>query len=119
MTKVYWTVAVVTTILSSIGAMNAMWLYLDFDLVFKKFQIWRLLTNFIFFGNFSMPFIFQVVLLSVENTQNCRTDGGSMGFASAACCCSLRWFEFCCLLLLLCSSACVTSACLRRSSVVT
>jgi len=62
-TKVYWTVAVVTTILSSIGAMNAMWLYLDFDLVFKKFQIWRLLTNFIFFGNFSMPFIFQVVLL--------------------------------------------------------
>jgi len=62
-TKVYWTAAVLTTVLSSLGALSAMYLYLDFDLVVGKFQIWRLLTNFIFFGNFSMPFIFQVVLL--------------------------------------------------------
>jgi Derlin-2/3 len=62
-TKVYWTTAVAFTILSTIGALNASYIFLDFDLVYHKFNIWRLFTNFFFFGNFGMGFIFQVVLL--------------------------------------------------------
>lgn len=118
LTKIYWSAAVLTTILTSIGVINPMQLYLDMDMVFGKFnvcgehtqarrweanragrsdqirtlrkrmmrssefepdltrlppcsvsvrvQIWRLLTNFLFFGKFGMSFIFQVVLLSVR-----------------------------------------------------
>ena len=38
-TKIYWTAAVATTILTSVGALSAAYLYLDFDLVFGKFQV--------------------------------------------------------------------------------
>jgi len=63
LTKIYWTTAVVLTILSTMGVLSYIYLLLEFGLVFDKFQIWRLFTNFFFFGNFSMGFIFQVVLL--------------------------------------------------------
>lgn len=45
------------------GVISPQLLYLNFDLVFKKFQIWRLLTCFIFFGPFGMGFVFNVFIL--------------------------------------------------------
>jgi len=61
--RIYWSAAVLTTILTTIKVVSPMWLYLGFDEVFGKFQIWRLLTNFFFFGPFSMSFIFIIVML--------------------------------------------------------
>jgi len=63
-TKYYFLGSVATTILVSFGALNPMYLVLDFDLVFKKFQIWRLFANFFFFGKFGMGFLFQIYLLT-------------------------------------------------------
>ena len=33
--------------------------------VFKRFQIWRLLTNFCFLGGFSFPFVMRVMMMCV------------------------------------------------------
>jgi len=62
-TKIWWTGAIVATILATLGVLNPLWIMMDYDLAFGKFHVWRLLTNFFFFGGFSMPFIFNVVLL--------------------------------------------------------
>jgi Derlin-2/3 len=62
-TKAYFVGAVGTTVLVSMGVISPFLLFLDFELVFKKFQIWRLLCNFLFFGKFGMPFLFNVVML--------------------------------------------------------
>ena len=53
------------TILVTFGMVSPLHLMMDYQLVFGKFQIWRLITNFFFFGGFSMPFIFVIVLVSV------------------------------------------------------
>mmetsp|Transcript_6728 Transcript_6728/g.12719 ORF Transcript_6728/g.12719 Transcript_6728/m.12719 type:complete len:230 (+) Transcript_6728:30-719(+) len=62
-TKYYFTAACATTALVSFQLVSPALLFLDLNLVFGKFQIWRLLTNFLFFGKFSMPFLFQIVIL--------------------------------------------------------
>lgn len=62
-TKSYFVAAVGTTLLISIGAISPKLLYLDFDLVFSHFQVWRIITCFFFFGTFGMPFVFNIVLL--------------------------------------------------------
>lgn len=41
LTKIYWSAAVLTTILTSIGAINPMQLYLDMVMVFGKFNVRR------------------------------------------------------------------------------
>jgi len=61
-TRTYFVAAIATTTLVSLGVINPYYLYLDFDLVFK-FQIWRLVTCFLFFGKFSLQFIFQIYIL--------------------------------------------------------
>lgn len=38
-TRVYWSIAVLTTIGATIGIISPAYLYLDFDLVFGKFQV--------------------------------------------------------------------------------
>eukprot|EP00472_Partenskyella_glossopodia_P012257 CAMPEP_0197525024 /NCGR_PEP_ID=MMETSP1318-20131121/10573_1 /TAXON_ID=552666 /ORGANISM="Partenskyella glossopodia, Strain RCC365" /LENGTH=227 /DNA_ID=CAMNT_0043078173 /DNA_START=24 /DNA_END=708 /DNA_ORIENTATION=+ len=62
-TKAYLCGAVGTTAAVTFGLIGIESLYLNFDLVFKKFQIWRLVTCFMFFGKFSYPFIFQMFIL--------------------------------------------------------
>lgn len=39
LTKIYWTAAVATTILTSIGVINPMHLFLDMDMVVGKFNV--------------------------------------------------------------------------------
>jgi Derlin-2/3 len=53
--------------LSTLGVMlkiiSPMNLLLDFEVIWSKFQIWRLLTCACFFGKFSFPFMFQLYFL--------------------------------------------------------
>eukprot|EP00494_Astrolonche_serrata_P026969 UN27232 len=46
------------------GTISPMLIYLDFNLVFKKFEIWRLVTKLFFFGKFSFKFVFQMYILA-------------------------------------------------------
>jgi len=62
-TRGYLVIAFMTTACCSLGLLSPMQLYLDFDLVWSKFQVWRLFTCFCFFGKFSFPFAFQLYLL--------------------------------------------------------
>lgn len=62
-TKTYLTSAVATTALITFGTITPLQIYLDFTLIFQKFEIWRLVTNFLFFGKFSFPFVFQMFIL--------------------------------------------------------
>jgi len=62
-TRYYFTAGALTTVLTSLGMLSPMWIILDFDQVFGKFQIWRLITNFFFFGRFGMQFMFQMYIL--------------------------------------------------------
>lgn len=62
-TKSYLTAAVLTTALITFGTITPYQIYLDFNLIFKKFEIWRLVTNFLFFGKFSFKFVFQMFIL--------------------------------------------------------
>ena len=39
------------------------YLFLHYDLVFQNFQIWRLLTNFLIVGKFSMNFLFFILMM--------------------------------------------------------
>ena len=56
--------------LSSIGISLLTWseivspysLYLNYNLTFKKFQIWRIFTNFFYFGNFSLSLVFHMLI---------------------------------------------------------
>lgn len=40
---------------------------MDYPLVFKKFHIWRLFTNFCFLGGFSFPFVIRVLMMCVRH----------------------------------------------------
>lgn len=86
LTKVYFTVALAATILATFNMLNPYYLYLDFDLVTRKFQLWRLITNFCFFGKFSMPFIFKMFLLtrSMMNLEAGHFFGSSAATAEMA-----------------------------------
>ena len=39
------------------------YIFLDYDLIFKQFQIWRLFTNLFFIGGFSTSFLFFLVMV--------------------------------------------------------
>jgi len=79
-TKSYLCAGVVTTALVTFGSITPLQIYLDFSLVFKKFQLWRLITNFFFFGKFSLKFMFQMFILqsytSKLETGRFRTNRG-------------------------------------------
>ena len=40
-----------------------MQLYFNFDLIVYQWEVWRLVTNFLYFGNFSIDFIFHMFFL--------------------------------------------------------
>lgn len=62
-TRTYLTAAFLTTASCALGILDPMQLYLDFDLIWYKFEIWRFVTCFLFFGMFSMKFAFNLYLL--------------------------------------------------------
>lgn len=67
--KSFGTLCVLTTLGYQLGVIKAEWLLLDFALVASKFQIWRLLTNFIFLGPFSMQFGVRILMIAKYGVQ--------------------------------------------------
>ncbi|TMW60847.1 hypothetical protein Poli38472_000889 [Pythium oligandrum] len=63
-TRFYLTVCFLSTALSTLGFVNPRSLYLSFDLVWERFQLWRLPTCFMYLGGFGFPFLMQLMILS-------------------------------------------------------
>lgn len=62
-TRGWFVAALLTTTAVVLGFAQPAKLYLNWDLVINKFEIWRLVTNFIFFGPFGMGFAFQLWIM--------------------------------------------------------
>jgi Derlin-2/3 len=67
--KAYGTLCFLTTVAYQLKLINPAWLYLDFALVTKKYQIWRLLTNFFFLGGFSIQFGVRLLMIARYGVQ--------------------------------------------------
>ena len=65
-TRYYLTIifimAIIATYFKQLQAI-IIYIYLDYDLVFQNFQIWRLFTNILFIGGFSTSFLFFVIMI--------------------------------------------------------
>ena len=42
--------------------LSPLYLYLNFELIFKKYQFWRLFTSFFYYGDIGLSFIFHMIL---------------------------------------------------------
>jgi len=62
-TRHYFTAVVAITLLTTLGIIPVRYIILDWNAVFQQFQIWRLVTCFLFFGGFGLPWFFQMWLL--------------------------------------------------------
>eukprot|EP01026_Neomeris_dumetosa_P022783 TRINITY_DN1963_c0_g1_i3.p1 TRINITY_DN1963_c0_g1~~TRINITY_DN1963_c0_g1_i3.p1 ORF type:complete len:272 (-),score=25.18 TRINITY_DN1963_c0_g1_i3:280-1095(-) len=62
-TRCYATLSVVTTGACALEIVTPLQLYFNSRLIFQNFEVWRLLTNFLFFGNLGIDFIFHMYFL--------------------------------------------------------
>ena len=60
--RVYLTAAVLTTAACALDLVSPFSLYFNLSLV-KQGQVWRLFTNFVYFGSFSLDFLFHMYFL--------------------------------------------------------
>ena len=60
-TRAYTTACVLTTLSVQLDLMSPFQLYFNPILVWKNYQIWRLLTTFLFFGTFGFNFFFNMI----------------------------------------------------------
>ncbi|KAG6552758.1 hypothetical protein Mapa_005706 [Marchantia paleacea] len=67
--KIYGTICFATTVAFHLGLLSLGWLFLDYELVIRKLQIWRLLTNFFFLGPFSMHFGMRMLMIARYGVQ--------------------------------------------------
>ncbi|KAJ0921059.1 putative derlin, Rhomboid-like superfamily [Helianthus debilis subsp. tardiflorus] len=63
-TRSYLTAAIVTTIACTLEIISPHILYLNPKLVVEQLQIWRLITNFLYFRNLDLDFLFHMFFLS-------------------------------------------------------
>lgn len=61
--RIYFTSAFLTTAGCAMDLISPFSLYFSFDLIFFEGQIWRLITTFLFFGMFSIDFLFHMYFL--------------------------------------------------------
>jgi Derlin-2/3 len=61
--RLYLTGAFLTTTACAVDLITPFSLYFNWDLIFVKGQVWRLITNYLFFGAFSMDFLFHMYFL--------------------------------------------------------
>jgi len=61
--RLYLTGAFLTTAMCAVDIIEPYLLYFSWDLVFAKGQIWRLVTSYLFFGVFSVDFLFHMYFL--------------------------------------------------------
>ncbi|XP_009762340.1 derlin-2.2-like [Nicotiana tabacum] len=63
-TRSYLTAAIVTTIGCSLEIISPYNLYLNPKLVVKQYQVWRLITNFLYFRKMDLDFLFHMFFLA-------------------------------------------------------
>jgi len=64
-TRTYMTGAFLTTTACALDLISPFSLYLNFRMIIYKMQVWRLVTNFLFFGaRFSLDFLFHMFFLA-------------------------------------------------------
>jgi hypothetical protein len=61
--RVYLTGAFLTTAGCAVDLISPFSLYFNWDLIFSQGQIWRLITSYLFFGVFSVDFLFHMYFL--------------------------------------------------------
>ncbi|XP_072443123.1 derlin-2-like isoform X1 [Chiloscyllium punctatum] len=62
-TRAYTSACVLTTAAVQLEFITPFQLYFNPDLIVKKYQVWRLLTNFLFFGPLGFSFLFNMIFL--------------------------------------------------------
>jgi len=70
--RLYLTGAFLTTAACAVDIISPFSLYFSWDLVFTQGQIWRLVTSYLFFGVFSVDFLFHMYFLVSVCCQNGR-----------------------------------------------
>lgn len=60
-TRTYATACVLTTIAVQLDILSPFQLYFNQSLIWRKYQIWRLFTNFTFFGTIGFNFVFNMI----------------------------------------------------------
>lgn len=61
--RFYLTSAFMTTAACAVDIISPLTLYFNYDLVFHHGQFWRLITPYLFFGVFSVDFLFHMYFL--------------------------------------------------------
>lgn len=61
-TRYYMSTVFIISFGMTYGLINPYYLLLDFESVFKKLQVWRFLSSFLFMGKFSQNFLFSLVM---------------------------------------------------------
>ncbi|CAI5977870.1 unnamed protein product [Closterium sp. NIES-64] len=62
-TRSYLTLSFLTTAGCALEVISPFSVYFNSNLIFKKFQLWRLFTNFFFFGSIGIDFVFHMFFL--------------------------------------------------------
>lgn len=60
-TRAYTTACVLTTIAVQLDILSPFQLYFNPILIFRNYQFWRLITTFLFFGQFGFTFLFNLI----------------------------------------------------------
>ena len=63
-TRSYLTLSFLTTAGCALELISPFSVYYNSHLIFRKYQVWRLFTNFFFFGSLGMDFVFHMFFLS-------------------------------------------------------
>lgn len=82
--RVYLTAAVLTTAACALEIISPFSLYFNPTLI-KQGQLWRLVTNFVYFGSFSLDFLFHMYFLVSPHTPS-SYDHFSFPSTIPACC---------------------------------
>lgn len=61
--RIYLTVAVGTTTACFMDIISPLTLYYNYDLILQKGQYWRIISSFLFFGSFSLDFLFHMYFI--------------------------------------------------------
>lgn len=62
-TRAYATACFMTTLACQLEIVSPFQLYFNLELILHDFEVWRLVTNFVYFGNFNIDFIFHMFFL--------------------------------------------------------
>nr|XP_055024610.1 stromelysin-3 [Misgurnus anguillicaudatus] len=62
-TRAYTTACVLTTAAVQLEFITPFQLYFNPDLILRRYQVWRLITNFLFFGPLGFSFLFNMIFL--------------------------------------------------------